>query len=221
MCGPGSAAWSAGRRYGHRVRRLLVLLPVLVGVVVGCAQPVPGTPPPSAAGPATSGPATSAAPEVPLPSRPRDVPLDGLDPCTLLTADQRAELGLDQPPVLDVSPSTLYNGGVTQLCSIRGFEPRVISVGVELSISGGVELFFRPGVRSQITPIDVRGFPAVVAVPTSRGGFCTVVVDVAPGQAVDVSAANAGGTPPIPQPELCTVAQRLAGTVMDNLLARR
>lgn len=211
--------WSAGRRYGHRVRRLLVLLPVLVGVVVGCAQPVPGTPAPVP--PSAAGPATSAAPEVRLPPRPRDVPLDGLDPCTLLTADQRAELGLDQPPVLDVGPSTLYNGGVTQLCSIGGFEPRVIAVSIQLSVTGGIELFLRPGVRSQITPIDVQGFPAVVAVPASLRDFCTVVVDVAPGQAVDIQVATGGGQPPIPQPELCTVAQRLAATVMDNLLARR
>lgn len=149
------------------------------------------------------------------------MPLDGVDPCTLLTESDRAELGLDQPPILDVGLSALY-GGETRLCSIRGFEPRVISLGVELSVTGGIELFFRPGVRSEVTPVEVAGFPAVLARPTTGiQDFCTVVIDVADGQAVDIQVANAGGEPPMPQPELCDTAERAAGFVMGNLLAQR
>ena len=154
-----------------------------------------------------------------LPPRPRDVPVDGIDPCSLLTEADRAELGLDFEPVLDVNTSSLYNGGITQLCSIRGSEP-AISVGVELSVTGGIELFLRPGVQATVTPTDVANFPAVVADPTRFTEFCAVVVDVAPQQVVDVDVSNGGRTPPMTEPELCGEAERIARIIMHNLLAR-
>lgn len=129
-------------------------------------------------------------------------------------------LELDQPPVLDVGLSGLY-GGETRQCVIGSFEPRAITFSVLLSVTGGIELFFRPGVRSEITPIEVAGFPAIIALPVTIRDFCTVVVDVAPGQVVDVSVANGGRLPPIPQADLCADAERAAGIAMDNLLAQR
>ena len=71
---------------------LLACVAVLLG---GCSvegEPSPGEP--SVAEP--TGPA--------LPPRPRDVPIDGVDPCSLLTEAQRAELGLDRRPVFDLEP---------------------------------------------------------------------------------------------------------------------
>lgn len=183
---------------------------VLGVLVAGCSTPVPGAPAPAPG---------AAPPAVDLPPRPREVRLDGLDPCTLLTESDRRELGLDQRPVLDVAPSALY-GGVTQLCSIGGFEPRAISVGVELSVTGGIELFFRPGVRSEIRSARVGDFPAIVAVPVIDR-FCTVVIDVAPAQVVDVSASDGGRVPPIPQEDLCVDAERVAELVLTNLLLER
>ena len=106
----------------------------------------------------------------------------------------------------------------TEQCSIRGFEPRVLSVSVELSVTGGVELFFRPGTPSRVTPITVRGFPAVEAVPPIDY-FCTVAIDVAPGQLVDGSVSNGGGD--LTQPQLCVEAERIAPIVLGNLLAAR
>ncbi|GAA2555852.1 hypothetical protein GCM10010210_31740 [Pseudonocardia hydrocarbonoxydans] len=192
--------------------RPLVLL-LALAVLAGCGQPVAGVPAP-VTGP---GPTVAAAPE--LPPRPREVPLDGVDPCTLLTDEDRTELGLDQPPVPNVGTSALY-GGEIQQCAVRGFEPRAISVSVLLSVTGGIELYFRPGVRSEITPIEVAGFPAIVALPVTIRDFCTVVVDVAPGQVVDVQVASGGRQPPIPQEQLCVDAEVVAGIVMGNLLAQ-
>lgn len=190
------------------------MLLLAVVVLAGCAQPVAGTPDPVT----DAAPTVAAAPE--LPPRPRVVPLDGVDPCGLLTADDLTDLGLDGPPLLDVGLSALY-GGETRQCTARGYEPRAIAISVELSVTGGIELFFRPGVRSEITPIEVVGFPAIVALPVRIRDFCTVVVDVAPGQVIDVSFANGGRLPPIPQADLCVDAQRAAGIVMGNLLAQR
>ena len=184
---------------------------VLGVLLAGCATTVPGTPSPV--------PGT-APPGVDLPPRPREVRLDGLDPCTLLTDDERTELGLERDPLLTALPSALYNGGVVQLCTDRGYEPRAITAGVLLSVSGGIELYLREGVPSDIMPIEVTGFPALVAVPTIDR-FCAVVVDVAPGQVVDVSVSDGGRVPPVPQETLCQDARRLADLVMANLLEAR
>lgn len=205
----GSAGVRADGRYGRPVRRFVLLLAVVV--LAGCAQPVAGTSAP------VSGVAPTATDIPELPPRPRVVPLDGVDPCALLTADDRVDVGLDQRPVLDVGLSALY-GGETRQCVIGTFEPRAITVSIELSVTGGIELFFRPGVRSEIAPIEVAGFPAIIALPVTIRDFCTVAVDVAPGQLVDVSVADGGRLPAIPQPDLCVDAERTAGIVMGNLL---
>ncbi len=180
-------------------------------VLAGCATSIPGTPVPVAGDPAAV---------VDLPPRPRVVPVDGIDPCTLLTEADRAELRLDFEPRLTVSPSGLYNGGVIQLCSIRSSVPGVGSVGVALSVTGGIELFLRPRVPAVITPTSAAGFPAVIADPNRFTEFCNVVVDVAPRQVVDIDVANAGNVPPIPEAELCREAGRVAEIVMRNLLNR-
>ncbi len=198
-------------RYRRRVRRLLTAGTALVAVLAGCASPIPGTPTPVADDPVAI---------VDLPPRPRIVSVEGIDPCTLLTPADRAQFQLDFEPLLDVNPSSLYNGGVTQLCSIRSSVPGVGRAGVELSVSGGIEVLLQPEVQASITPTTVTGFPAVVVDPKRFDEFCAVVVDVAPQQVLDIDYADGGNTPPMPQADLCSEAERIANAVMTNLLAR-
>ncbi|OLT00077.1 hypothetical protein BJF90_07190 [Pseudonocardia sp. CNS-004] len=84
----------------------------------------------------------------------------------------------------------------------------------------GIERFTTGELAAEIRPITVQGFPAVVAVPTRFTDYCTVVVDVAPGQLLDVQFATGGRQPPIPQPQLCRDAEIVAGEVMTTLLDR-
>ena len=82
---------------GVRGALMIMVLLLLAGCTTVAGQAQPAAPaPPTPAGPA----------------RPRDVPIDGVDPCTLLTEEQREELGLDGRPLLDRSPSLLYPGEV-------------------------------------------------------------------------------------------------------------
>jgi hypothetical protein len=178
----------------------------------------------SADAPAPSPPPTSteARPEgvVELPPRPREVRLDGVDPCSLLTEEQRAELGLDARPVFSQASVGLYPGGDVPACDIRGFEPRAIATGISLVTTVGVERFTSGELAAEIWPITVDGFPAVVAVPTRLTNYCTVIVDVAAGQLVDVQFRDGGRRPPIPQRQLCRDAEVVAGEVMTTLLNR-
>jgi len=69
-------------RYRRAVRTVLMLLTAVLAA--GCTTAVEGTP--------------SAAPPAPLPARPREVRLDGVDPCSLLTPEQRTALGFKNKP---------------------------------------------------------------------------------------------------------------------------
>ncbi len=182
-------------RYGHPVRAVGVLVLVLC-LLGGCA--------------AVGEPA--AAP------RPREVSLVGVDPCSLLTTPQRAALGLDRPPVFDSSPSALYKGAEVPLCSIGGVTPRAVSVGISAVTNVGIELFTSGDLAADVRPVQVRGFPAVVAVPTKFDDYCSVIVDTSPGQLLDVQFADGGRVPPIPQERLCRDAQQVADAAVSTLL---
>lgn len=171
--------------------------------------------------PGTAGPAPEARPNgaVELPPRPREVRLEGVDPCSLLTEQQRAELGLDGRPFFSKAPVGLYGGAEVPLCTIGGFEPRAVTVGVSLVTSTGIERYTSGGLAAELRPIDVPGFPGVVAVPTRFTEYRTAVVDVAPGQLLDVQFRDGGRRPPIPQPQLCHDAETVAGEVMATLVA--
>ncbi|MBC8091437.1 MAG: DUF3558 domain-containing protein [Pseudonocardia sp.] len=200
----------------RRDRAILTLLAVLL--LAGCVrQPATALP----ASPYPPSPTQAGGPTIELPPRPRDVPLDGLDPCTLLTPVQQDELGLqdDREPLLTMNNTALY-GGVTPLCTARGYVPRAISLGVNTVPIRGIERFTGGSIDATITPIDIRGFPALLLVPP-RYGYCTVIVDVAPGQLIDVQFANGGREPPIPQADICEGAQLTARLAMDTLLTLR
>jgi hypothetical protein len=70
-----------------------------------------------------------------------------------------------------------------------------------------------------LRPVQVRGFPALVVLPTQLDDWCGVVVDVAPGQLLDLHFSDGGGQPPVPQPQLCQGAEALADAAMTTLLA--
>ena len=167
-----------------------------------------------------SGQAEPAAPSSSASARPREVRIDGVDPCSLLTEEQRAELGLDGRPYFDNRPSLLYPGNVP-MCVISGFDPRAIAISVGVVTTADIEFFTSGRLAADVRPIDVSGFPAAVAVPTRYDQFCTVVIDVAQGQLVDVQAQDGGRRPPIPQEQLCRDAEESANAVMATLLSTR
>jgi hypothetical protein len=182
---------------------------VLAGCTTG-GQASPADPPvTNQAAPTTSS----------LPPRPRDVPIDDVDPCTLLTRQQRGELGLDQPPLPAKQRSVLYPGEVST-CTISGNE-RGISFYVQVVTTAGIEFFTSGRTASDVRITEIGGFPAAIAAPKNTDDSCKALVDTAPGQMVDVQARSSGATPPIPQLQLCRDAERAANLVMETLLDQR
>ena len=207
-----------GRRPAASVSGVYRLVLAALAVLLAACAPAASTPapPPAPTSAATSAPPTAL---VPLPPRPYEIRLDGVDPCTLLAPEELTDLGLEQRATRDVRTSRLY-GGVTDLCSWSGFEPRAIAVGVNLSVTGGVELFTERPVPGVVTPLDVQGFPAVLARSDRFPEACSVIIDAAPQQAVDVQFRDGGRLPRNPQDELCEGAQAVADLVMAHLIAR-
>jgi hypothetical protein len=188
------------------------VLGVLIVLLAGCStggQASPADPPPTQGASSTT---------VSLPPRPRDVPINGVDPCSLLTPEQRAELRLDRPPQPRREPSLLYPGEVSW-CSTRGNEP-AISISISTVTTAGIEFWTSGQAAAELRPAEIAEFPALVARSQVLDDGCKVLLDVAPGQLLDVQARSAGADPPIPEDQLCRDAERAADLVMDTLLSQ-
>ncbi len=151
-----------------------------------------------------------------LPPRPRDVQVRSVDPCALLTEAQRAEIGLETPPLLTSREPSGFFEGPTMVCTSVAFRPLAFDVAVELTYDGlGIGALTGRPVRSELTVLDVQGFPAVLARPQDPL-FCQVVVDLAPGSSLSASYRE-GGRGTIAQYELCAGARRVVDAAASTL----
>ena len=189
------------------MRRLLPLLAAAAVVAAGCTTEATERPP-----------APSAPPAAPAPARPREIRLDGVDPCSLLTPQQRAELGFTSQPRPVKAYVDLFRAEVPS-CTMIGFKP-ALGLGVSTVTSVGVERWREGDLAATLEPTSVAGFPALVATPTKYTTFCSVEVDVAAAQLIDIQVSDAGAQPPVPQSDLCARGQRAAEAVVATLLSR-
>jgi hypothetical protein len=82
----------------------------------------------------------------------------------------------------------------------------------------GLELFANRQLEARVSELNVRDYRALLVVPNRFRDYCSVLVDVADGQMLDVQFADGGRTPPIPQEQLCVGAQRVADEAVETLL---
>ncbi len=181
-----------------------VLLLATAVLAAGCTTAVQGTP--SAVAPA------------PLPPRPREVRLDGVDPCSLLSKEQQVLLGLESKPRASNPHVDLFRGDVPT-CTMIGFRPDAIGLAIGAVTSTGIERWYEKDLAADISPFTVAGFPALVARPVRFTDYCSVEVDTAPGQMLDVQFSDGGRQPPIAQADLCVRAGRAAEELMKSLMA--
>lgn len=186
------------------MRRPLLLLAAAAALLAGCAIGAPAPAPPA-----------STPPPIPaLPDRPRDLPLDGLDPCAGLTADQLRQLDIFRPRFTS-------DEGIGDTCQWRHGpdEPKegyLLAYGLDI----GIEAAFGNPKTGDV--IDIAGYPAVETQGqiAPRDTTCIVVVDVAPGQALTVQYAYDGHTLPMTYPLACDRARTAAELATRTLLDR-
>ncbi|MBK0870713.1 MAG: DUF3558 domain-containing protein [Saccharopolyspora sp.] len=162
-------------------------------------------PPPPPAPPTTSAPA-------PLPPRPFEMNMAGVDPCDLLTEQQRGQLGFDREPLADAEAGF----GDAPTCSFRNTTAKV---GARLSLitTESMDVWTDDTAQVQATPVVLGGFPALVIKTPDLDMACNVAVDVAAGQHLDVLYRDDGGQPAPPLDALCAGAQRVAENAVASL----
>jgi hypothetical protein len=195
------------------MRRLLVLLAAL-GVVAGCSTSVAGTPAPEA-GAASSRAGDSG---LVLPPRPRELKLDGLDPCSSLTPARLAKLGLDQTvPSIPTDPAIL----VGKICTASAFNTKQVDVSVVFVTHPGIEYITAGPTASlgKFEQVQVSGFPGVIE-PQQKKDVCAVDLDTAAGQFINIQYQDATVPPVLSRAELCQSATSVGEEVIQSLLEK-
>ncbi|WP_275591756.1 DUF3558 domain-containing protein [Lentzea nigeriaca] len=177
----------------------------MLAFVTACSHSEGGTPMPGTAAPTTESTSTR-----PSSGRPREIKLDGKDPCQLLTAEQLPSLKIDRPGRPGNAPAFKAKD-----CSwtVTGADSRlapVTSEGIEVWTGGK-----RTGQAEQTEPIAT--FPAISVTVPSDQDRCDVAVDVADGQYLLATfSVSPSFRDRFPKP--CDGARQLAEAAMQNLV---
>ncbi|WP_143261441.1 DUF3558 domain-containing protein [Allokutzneria sp. NRRL B-24872] len=162
---------------------------------------------------------TSTTPQV---QRPRVLDMAGVDPCVLLSREQQAAFGIDSSPGPD--DSAVFEAKACYFWNHKGFE----SVSFIPVPHMGVDRFSAGRVKADVRDLDVSGFPAkenIVRVQLPNyPPSCDVVVDVAPGQVLNVHYAelSRGGKPPqLSREYICRRAHAAAEAAISTLMTTR
>lgn len=180
---------------GDRVLRrafvhLLVGL-VLLSFAVGCTPSTSGVAAPdngggsqSPSGTSGGGPSSGSEPTKSFPPRPRDLSLDGVEPCSLLTQPQldelRTEMKLDTPPRSYTSKDSHYQAPT---CGLEQSREPFDSIDLMVVTSEGAEAWLSGSRNVDAWVVSVDGYPAVdYKLMGSDDVECVTSVDVADGQ---------------------------------------
>lgn len=186
---------------------------MLLLTVAGCTSVAQGTA--TAAARVSTGPGyqapTNGSAGISLPPRPTDVPLAGINPCSLLTRAQQATLGVDAG--VTGLPAQLADNSPT--CNFRFADNTPgAEYNVAVDTTEGIQLYLDPTVAANVRQVSVAGFPAldITLKPPDLLQGCTTAVSVADGQMfmVDLGAPPRGTT----TAGSCASTERVAGAVL-------
>ena len=143
-------------------------------------------------------------------ARPREIKLDGKDPCQLLATDQLPALKIDRPGRTRKSDFYKTTGCAWTVTGADNDLVPVTSEGVEAWEQGK-----RQGQADNVEPI--LGFPAITVTLPSDPRACDIHVDTADGQNL-VAGFSVLPTYEDRFPKPCDGARALAEAAMQNLL---
>lgn len=193
-----------------RFRAGLVLAVAASLLLVGCTAEEPGDPRPGSGDGSTSG--TSDAPTTTRSSRPKEIKLDGLDACQVLTADQMKQLSVAEPVLQEQDLSGI---GEFPLCDYSSTSLPRFGYGVGLVTSKGIEHWQGNG-NVDVERTEVSGYPAAQVVLTGTDNvMCSVAVDVADGQQLLVDFNPLGDD--FSQEQMCQNAKKAAELALVTL----
>jgi len=164
----------------------------LVGVLsAACVAQEVGQPSGTSGSPKTGSSSASSAPSSSaMPPRPKEIKLEGVDPCKLWTPDQMAQLGVVKGERND---SNVVNTGKVPICDYTG--DLTTNYGLGAIATQGVEYWTGTG-NTDVSVIDVAGFGAKQISLSGVDEDCAVAVDVAEGQQLYVDFIPIGSKKP-------------------------
>jgi Protein of unknown function (DUF3558) len=166
----------------------------------------------------TTSPAPSASPvQRTLPPRPAELHLDGINPCSLLIDEQRAQLGVNPGVFGANSHQTPLSGDDCSWTNLPKTPDNAYLGRIILGQGAEYALGLEP-LRS------VDGFAATTSgsIGSDPTYYCALLVDVAPGQALSAQYSNGRKDyPGINHRLACDKAQELASMMLSTLRAMK
>ncbi|MFD1145776.1 DUF3558 domain-containing protein [Saccharothrix hoggarensis] len=189
------------------------MLAVAAGLfLVGCTQQEPGDPRPGGTTTGESTSDSSSTPTTSRSSRPKEIKLDGVDPCKVLTADQMKQLSVVKA---QADEGNLSGIGKYPLCDYHTRSAPVFGYGVGLVTNGGIEHWQGNG-NVDVNRTEVSGYPAAQLVLSGTDNvMCSIAVDVADGQQLVVDFNPLGDE--FTQDEMCQNAKKAAELALVTL----
>lgn len=184
---------------------------LLVAGLAACTTTSAGEPRPTDQGsaPSSDESESNSTSEDPPEERPRDIPLDGMDPCTLIPQADYSDFYINAPG----RPSTNTDG--QPICA--WVDTEVGSFGIVLYLNEGIEVWLDGTKSDEGEHTDpIRDFPTVTSPSSLDDNVCVVAVDVADGQyllaQVSIDNSDLSRVPPV-----CDFAYQFAESAMSTL----
>jgi hypothetical protein len=199
----------------------LVLCGACIDSTGGEARPsdnttdAPSGSPSSAPSPSSSGPV----PTVEIPPRPRDLSLTGIEPCSLLTAPQLAQLAsrfkFDEPPESDVRK----NSGKHPYCTVEQSAEPFNAIDILVVTDEGIEPWLTGRRNVDAWLVSIAGYPAAnYKLMGTEDEECVTSVGVADGQQLTVDLQTLVDTD---YRQLCQVTEQVATWATQTLQTLR
>lgn len=182
---------------------------LLAAVLAGCSATEPGKP--SAGEQTGSAPTTGTSTGSAPVNRPKAADLKTIEPCSLITPEQKAALGLKA--VEPGTPLPDYGEG-SKRCNVSYAERGYLST-IHTLVNGGADRLKRTVGESKLTPLQVAGYPAYLTRRESPGsvGNCEIYVDANDGQLLLVDAFGGLGETSATLEGACAKAKAIAEAV--------
>jgi hypothetical protein len=179
--------------------------------LAGCTQTSAGTPMPHDTVPASNepNPTGSTTSTASSSERPREINLEGKDPCGLIPQTDWPKFDIERPGKPSEhpdfkSPQCYYSGDRAG--------------NVALVVTAGIEIWTEKTYNAEIKNVEpIDGFPTITVASNIDRRTCWAVVDVADGQFLMTTVSPNPNDPS--NPERCDLAYQMAESAMKTLVA--
>ncbi|MFI9382995.1 DUF3558 domain-containing protein [Kutzneria sp. NPDC052558] len=187
---------------------------MLVGVAAaGCTTQDPGTASPGST-------STAGSPSVSVPARPKNLNVANVDPCTVLSADQMAQL-----KVKSSAPGPGWDQtGATSSCSFQVTDPVAYTMSLRLDPKRGIDYWLTYTGTWTARQTTVSSFPAVQTIvkgdnwDTAVGHRCETIVSTADGQELVAAVLPHSGN--LSNTQMLDLSKQLASLALATLQAK-